>query len=162
MEHFLESGMHWRILNFIIFAGILFYFLRKPLSKFWSDRSQAIATEIEEARNLRAQAAQKVVALEKRMGRLDTEVKDLLRAIREEGELEKKKIIEKTKAYAEKLKLDAEQMMTQEVQKTKEQLRKEVAQMSIEMAERLLRDSVQDSDQKRLQDQFVLNLEVQR
>ncbi|MBI2082370.1 MAG: ATP synthase F0 subunit B [Deltaproteobacteria bacterium] len=160
MGEFLASGMHWKLLNFFIFVSLLFAVLRKPVAEFWRTRAHQISFNIEEARRLRQEAGKKVLEMESRIKGLDDEIQALIRALKEEGEKEKGKILSDSKDYAERLKRDSKRIVQQELQKTKEQLKRELVDLSVQMAERQIRDQIQDEDQKRLSEKFVKELEV--
>src|SRR3989338_11119227 len=106
MEHFLEGGMHWRILNFFIFLGILVFFLRKPLREFWEARSNRTRFEMEEAAKLRATEEERYRALQSRIASLEKEAAFLVSSLKEEGELEQTRLVAEGERYAAKLKGD--------------------------------------------------------
>lgn len=159
MEQFLASGTHWRIFNFILFVGLLFFLLRKAVAEFWQNRAQTIVLDMEEASRARKEAGKKVFDLEARIARLDHEAQELVNAFREQGELEKKRIIEKATADALQLTEDAKRVMEQEVTKSKEQLKHQAIQLSVEIAERLLKEKLTATDQQKLRTDFLKHLE---
>ena len=50
-------------INFLILAGVLVYFLRKPLSSFLKERSELLRKAIDDAARARAEAAEKLAAI---------------------------------------------------------------------------------------------------
>ena len=162
MEKFLASGMHWQLINFIIFVGLLVRFLRKPAAEFWKLRAEKLSTEIESARRLRQEIARQVVALETRTDRLDQEAQAVMQSLRTEGELETKKILEDAVHSVERIKQEASRIMEQEVRKAKEQLKRQVIGISIEIAERSIREKIGSSDQQRLEADFLKGIGATR
>ena len=82
-----ESGAHqgggvhipWgeivkQAINFLILAGVLVYFLRKPLSSFLKERSELLRKAIDDAAKARAEAAEKLAAIEARTANLADEI----------------------------------------------------------------------------------------
>lgn len=82
-----ESGAHpgagvhipWgeilkQAINFLILAGVLVYFLRKPLSSFLKERSELLRKAIDDAAKARAEAAEKLAAIETRTANLADEI----------------------------------------------------------------------------------------
>lgn len=159
MEGFLASGTHWRILNFVLFVGLLFYFLKKPLGGFWTNRSHQLKLEMEEANRLKQEAGQRYDALQTRLSQMEEEMARLVTSLKEEGELEKKKIIEEGEKLSQRMKSDAEKIAAQEVRRAKEALKAQSVSLSIELAERLIRDEIDESDQKRLTEHYLRDLE---
>ena len=159
MEEFLASGTHWRVLNFAIFLGVLFFALRKPVREFWATRSHEIRFAMEETDRLRREAKERHDGLEKRLARIEEEVKGLVRTLQQEGELEKGKMIEEAEKLARRIKSDSERIAAQEIQKAKETLKTQAVQLSLELAERIIREKFQESDQKRLSEKYLKQLE---
>ena len=65
------SGVHipWgeiikQAINFLLLAGVLVYFLRKPFSSFLKERSDLLRKAIDDAAKARAEAAEKLAAVE--------------------------------------------------------------------------------------------------
>lgn len=159
MDHFLASGMHWRIFNFAVFLGILIFVLRKPLSQFWKSRAHQIQFQMDESRNLRVQEEERYGALSRRLKGIETEVKDLVGTLLEEGDLEKSRMVAEAERYATKLKSDGEKIAAQEVRKAREILKEETVRLSVELAEKLIQDKIGSADQKRLAEGYLARLE---
>lgn len=155
----MAAGTHWRILNFAIFLGVLFFALRKPVKEFWASRSHEIRFAMEEAERLKREAKARHDGLEKRLARIEEEVKGLVRTLQQEGELEKGKMIEEAENLARRIQRDSERIAAQEIQKAKETLKAQTIQLSVELAERILREKFQESDQKRLSEKYLRELE---
>ncbi len=162
MEELLSAGIHWQILNFIIFLAVLFFALRKPVKEFWSSRSHQIRFDMEEANRLQREASLRHEDLQKRLSKIEKEIADLIRSLEEEGEMEKRVMIQEAERLSQKIEQDAERIATQEVRKAKETLKAQAAQLSIEMAERLIRENFQDEDQRRLSEKYLKGLEEER
>ena len=158
MKGFFASGMHWRILNFFLFLGILFYYLRKPVVEFWKRRSEGIVSEMGEAKRLRQDAGKRVLELEARRNRLEKEMKGLIQSLREEGKLEGEKILEKTNLLANRLRESAGRILEQERNRSRERLRREAVEISLMTAERMIQKGIQMKDQQRLTEKFLEEL----
>ena len=159
MEHFWSSGIPWRIFNFSVFVGILFYTLRKPVALYWKKRTEVLANDMEEARRLRREAAQKVLDLEKRVDHLHEEASALIRSLKEEGEREKVQLLADAEVFVKKLKESAQRIIDQEVRRSQEQLKRQTVQLATELAERLIREKITSQDQVQLGQKFLKDLE---
>ena len=160
MEEFLASGTHWRILNFALFIGLLLYFLKKPVGHFWTSRSHQLKFDMEEAHRLKQESKGRHDSLKARLSQIEKEIAQLVTSMKEEGELEKKRIVEEGEKVSQRMKSDAEKMAAQEIRRAKEALRAQSVNLSIELAERLIREKIMESDQKKLTDHYLNNLET--
>ena len=61
-------------INFLILAGVLVYFLRKPFSSFLKERSELLRKAIDDAAKARAEAAEKLAAVLTRTAKLADEI----------------------------------------------------------------------------------------
>lgn len=159
MKAILEAGIPWKVFNFVVFIGLLVYFLRKPMKEFWISRSQKIQFEINEARRLYQEAEEKNRQLEGRLSKIQQEIDALIQSMDQDGVLEKKRIIAETEQMSLRMKKDAERIASQEIQRAKETLKAQAVQLSGELAERLIRENFKESDQKNVTQKYVSDLE---
>ena len=79
-EHHDESiggmilGMGWPVANFIIFVGILYYFLNQPIRDYLATRSSTIRKDLVEAAELRAAATAQLENIEQKLQALPGEL----------------------------------------------------------------------------------------
>lgn len=156
----MSSGTHWRVFNFLVFVSLLYFGLRRSVAEFWRGRRQGLSSEIEEAKRLHQEAGRRVYDLEVRLARLDQEIEGLVRTLREEGELEKKRMIEQAKRLGEKLGQNAERILEQEVQKAQVELKRQVVDASLAIAHRLIQERLTDTDQGHLAQSYLRELET--
>ncbi|MBW1973496.1 MAG: F0F1 ATP synthase subunit B [Deltaproteobacteria bacterium] len=147
--------MVFKIINFIILVGILAYFMRKPVKKALKERKENIEIALEEAKRAKEDAERKYQEYEERIKEVDREIEEIKRSAKEEGEMEKERIIAQANDMAKKLKKQAEWMSEQELKQAKAKIRKEVTQATIELAEKLLVQNISKEDQKRLVKEYV-------
>lgn len=161
MNELIHSGVHWNLINFSIFVGVLFFFLRKPVKEFWESRSGRIRFEIEEGEKLGREAKSRHESLRKTISRLDAETQELVLFLEREGEMEKKQLMDEGKRRSERLKEDGRRILDQEARKARESLKGQVAALALETAEKLVRENLKAEDQKRLSDGYLAGLERQ-
>ena len=88
--------------------------------------------------------------------RIETEeIEEISNAIRREGELEQKKIIESAKEMAIKIEKDAENAAALEIAKARTELQREAVQLAVELAEDLLKKNFTKEDDARLIDEYI-------
>jgi len=154
-----EEDQMWPIIfsaiNLILFVTILVVVLRKPLANFLRERSKDIATDIEESSRLLEEAEKRHEEMKSRIDRLDAEVADLKEQLRQEGEAQGERIIERSKQLIERVREDAKFQAEQQVKMARKALQAEAGRLAVEAAEVMLRKSVNDQDHDRLVGRFL-------
>ncbi|MDL1871987.1 ATP synthase F0 subunit B [Deltaproteobacteria bacterium PRO3] len=150
--------VYWSI-NFLILAGILLYFLRKPAKDFFASRATLIRTNIQQARDLKANAEKKYAEYEARLKSIEKEMNDLVVSLQKDGELERRRIVETATQQVATLKGNSERMLQQELRKAKEELKREAVNLATELAGELIRKNMTPEDQGRLVEQYLQKME---
>ncbi len=159
-EHHADSGVLlkdflYRVLNFAIVVGILWFFLAKPLKNGLSGRTKEIEKNLAEAKKAKEEAEAKFAEYDRKLTQATEEIAEISAAIQREGELEKEKIIQNAKAAAVKIEKDAEAAVNLEISRAKEQLQREAVQLAVGLAEQLLMNNFNKDDDARLIDEYV-------
>ncbi|GAB4369170.1 MAG: ATP synthase F0 subunit B [Deltaproteobacteria bacterium] len=150
-----HGGIPWfeilkQAVNFLILAGVLVYFLRKPLSAFLAERTAMLRTSIEEASRAREAAVEKLSAVEERMKRLSGEIEELNRRMDGEAGEESRRLQEAAMAEIRRVQEQVRFAADQEVRKAKQALRREASVLSAKAAEEILAKTITPEDQDRL------------
>ncbi len=158
-----ESGAHaaggvhipWgeilkQAINFFILAGVLGYFLRKPLSSFLKERSELLRKAIDDAAKARSDAAEKLAAIENRTARLADEIAAMNAKMDAEAAAETLRLQEAAAAEISRIRVQSEFTGEQEVKKAREELRREASLLTARAAEELVRKTLSPEDQERL------------
>ena len=145
----------YRIINFAVLAGILIFLLKKPFKSGLKGRSKAIADELKDLESKRDEARRAYAMMERRLLDIEKEREDVLARFKEDGEREKKKILDDAQLLAERIKGQAQHTIEHETKLAKAELRREVAEMSAEVAEKLVREKITQKDQSRLVDEYL-------
>lgn len=148
-----------KFVNFGILAGILFYFLRKPVSQGLADRRENIRRELEEARQAKAAAEARYREYKERVANLEAEIRQLRADFETEGERQKERIIAEGRQAAESVRRQAEATGANEVKRARDELRAEVADLAVQLAEELLRKAYTVDDQKKAVQATIANVE---
>jgi F-type H+-transporting ATPase subunit b len=151
------SGVHipWgeiikQAINFLLLAGVLVYFLRKPFSSFLKERSELLRKAIDDAAKARAEAAEKLAAIEIRTAKLADEIAGMNAKMDVEAAAEARKLQETAAAEISRIRAQAEFTGEQEVKKAREELRREASLLTARAAEELVRKTLSPEDQERL------------
>ena len=156
---FLHSGMHWKLINFFAFVGLLVFLLKKPLAEFWNIRSQMIRNGIEEGQKKYKEAKAINEKLQARVRELEGEVSRLVKNLEEEGELERKRIIEESETLSARMQQEASRVAQQEIIRAKEILKKEAVELSIKLAEDLVEKNLSANDQQKMAEHYLSELQ---
>ena len=156
---FLHSGMHWKLINFFAFVGLLVFLLKKPLAEFWNIRSQMIRNGIEEGQKKYKEAKAINEKLQARVRELEGEVSRLVKNLEEEGELERKRIIEESETLSARMQQEASRVAQQEIIRAKEILKKEAVELSIKLAEDLVKKNLNNNDQQKMAEHYLNELQ---
>jgi F-type H+-transporting ATPase subunit b len=145
----------WRVVNFGIIAGVLVYFLAKPMKSFMRKRIEMIETSIAEAKISREDALKRLAGVEDRLKDKDAEIKSLLSMAEENGRKEKALLLVESEKMTEDILASAKENIDAELLKAKEALRKEAALMAVELAEKLVRDNISKEDRARIIEDYL-------
>lgn len=161
MEDFLHSGMGWKIFNFVVFVGLLVFLLKKHVVQFWQTRRSAISSQIGEAKELLAKAEERNRKLKLRAERIEHEMSTLIEHLKQEGETEKKKILERAEQQVVRLREDTEKIVGQEFKRAQEFLKREIVQSAVLIAEKIIQEKMSPEHQKKLNESTLRSLERQ-
>jgi F-type H+-transporting ATPase subunit b len=137
-------------INFLILAGVLVFFLRKPLSSFLKERSELLRKAIDDAAKAREEAAEKLAAIETRTANLADEIAGMNAKMDAEADAEARRLQETVTVEISRIRAQSEFTGEQEVKKAREELRREASLLTARAAEELVRKTLSPEDQERL------------
>jgi F-type H+-transporting ATPase subunit b len=150
--------LFWRVVNTVALIGLLIYFVRKPLSSFFSERKTQISRDLEEAQEQREKAEALLSDYKQRLGGMEKEVEKLRAELQKSADAESVKI----EANAEKLSLSiveaAKLAAEQEVRKARVTLKNEAVGLAVQMAESLVREKINDTDRKKIIEDYLVKV----
>lgn len=154
------GGLNWtdfayRLVAFLILAGILAKLLKNPISSFLSTRQEEIKRLLEELETKKLEAEKTSAEYRAKLAMLEDEARKIVDDLVAEGELEKQKIIEAAQKQADYIKQQAQFAIQQEYKAAQESLKEEVSELTVAAAEELLRKNIQAEDQERLVQDFM-------
>jgi len=147
-----------RLVNFLLLAALLYYFLRKPIKNFLVQRQQGVKEALEEAQRAAKEAEARYREMEKKLAQAHKEMEELKNMIIEQGRQEKERILARAHKEAERIIKQAELAAEQELKKAYSSIRLEAVEMAAAIAEAILKDKIDSKDHKRLIEQYVENV----
>ena len=161
-----EGGNKWGILldigkfaNLILVIAVLVWVARKPLSNFFSSRTQEIHEQLAEAQRARKEAEAKLTEMESRMSRLDDEIREIKIAADKEAKEEYQRLLAAAEQDAEKIIERSKQEIEGITRVAQKELKLHVAELSVKLAEEKIRGKITEIDRGRIFSRFVTKLE---
>lgn len=147
-----------KFVNFFILAGVLFYFLRKPVAQGLADRHTSIKKELDEALKAKETAEAKYREHKAKVANLSAEILQLQADFKAEGERQRARIVADAEKAAETIRRQAEAAATNEAKRAADELRAEVAELAVRLAEEVLSKAYTPEDQKKAIDLTIQNI----
>jgi F-type H+-transporting ATPase subunit b len=145
----------WRTVNFVVFAAILIKLATKPLKNLFAQRSQDVATTLEDLEAKLTEATAAVKTEETRLAEVAQEREKIIQQYMAEGEMERAKILDKANLVAERIKEMAALSIQQETKKATQELREEIVGMATQMATDMIKEKATYADQQGLVEEYL-------
>ena len=149
----------WKFVNLLFFIGAAIYLhhrFGRPLSQALTQRRESIKRELQKAQKERDTALAKLVDIEARFERLDSEISSIRDRSKAEAEAERHRIEELTSTEMAKLRQQAQREIEGASKIATQDLRRFAARASLSLAEEVIRREIRPDDDKRL-----INLNVE-
>ncbi len=140
----------YRVINFTIVAGIIYYFVGKKAAAFFSGRSRQIETDMRELDEKRQKAETALREVEARIANLEAEKTAILQEAREQGEAVKAGILAEAEKTAARIQSQAEMAAEQEIRQVLAQIRERAAQEIVAEAEKIITGQLKEKDHETL------------
>ncbi|MGH9353503.1 MAG: hypothetical protein ACRD2G_15305 [Terriglobia bacterium] len=142
-------------INFILLVVVLVYVLRKPLAQFFAGRSSALERDLEGGRKALEAARVQLAEAEEKMRRLGEAIAAYKAAAVREQEAERERLHRAAEEEARRVLASARAMIETATQAARLELRSAAASEAVAMAERIIRERLDDAARARLVSQFL-------
>lgn len=149
-SYFGIPGWLLKLINMILFIGVLVYFLKNPLTGAFRERKQKIRREMEEAEQRRQKADQMAGEIQARLDQIEGEVAGILERAREEGERQKQQMMVAAQQESEKILAAARSQIDRRVQQARRELTDYAGELATVRAQSILEESVSADDRRKL------------
>jgi F-type H+-transporting ATPase subunit b len=162
-----ESGslieINWtlgvQLISFLLLLAVLYKLMYRPVLAALEGRTSAIQQQLAEAQAAREEAQGQLAAMEERIRAAQADAQALReRALREAAEL-RDRLSAEARQEATRLVEAAQAQVGQEVRRARAELRAEVGVLATQIAERLVRKSLDDEDHQRLVREALARIE---
>ena len=145
----------FRVMNFVVLAGVLVFILRKPVSQALSSRIKGIKEQLESLEVQKAEAEKQLAQYNEKLSQLESEAEKIVDDYIKQGNEAKAKILKEAEQAAEKLQAQAKRNIEHEFVKAKQKLQQEVVESSLQKAEESLKKEITARDQDKLVDEYI-------
>jgi len=149
------NDMSEAIVNFVVFAFLLYYFLKKPVGQFFKERSQRIGREMEEAGRLRREAQALLDEYSAKLDSFEKEKDEILEGYRREGARERDDILAAARVHAERLKEDSAKTIEFEIKAAREALKGRMVEAAVDLAREHVQSKLDKKATNRLVDDYI-------
>lgn len=141
--------MLFKTINFIIFLAMTAYFTRKPLKNFWVRRSKTIDETISAAKKAYNTAENERIKWDERLKNIAGEINRLKLEMRNEGELERKKMVDQANNYSNQIIKDAKIFTEHETIRAISEIKSLISDLAIDLViKRLSKETTAKEHQK--------------
>ncbi|MGH9160283.1 MAG: hypothetical protein ACRD2X_09895 [Vicinamibacteraceae bacterium] len=155
-----ESG--WRtiatLVNFLVLAGGLYYFLRTPLAGHLAGRADGIRSALAEAESTRKTASAQLTEVEAKLQALPREIETLRQRGVEEIAAEEARIRQATEEERHRMVTQARREIDLALRVAKQELVAHAASLAVDVASDHLRETMTPADQERLITRYVADV----
>jgi F-type H+-transporting ATPase subunit b len=145
----------------ILFIGLI-YFLRKPTREFFQTKRSAFVASAEKAQKMREEAEQQRLEIQVRLAKLQSTADESIARARAEAADYKNALIAEAKEVSKRIKKEAEETAALEVERAKNRLREQMIKEATLLATQQLETKLTNDDQRRLQGEFIENIQAVR
>jgi len=158
-----EAGWGWwetagRWVNLLVIFGVIFYFARGFISKFFSDRRENIKSEIEKAEAARKSAEDELAGMKGKMARLDQELEELQNQAEENARKEKEKIEAEAAAESEKIITSVKGEVDGLMRAARDELKNYAGQLAVDLAAKKIRSEMDEKNREQVVKRFLDDL----
>ena len=150
--------MIWTVVTFLIMVAILKKVAWGPLLKVLEEREEKIRREVEAAEKNRAEMERLKADYERQMAEVETRAKALLAEAEKKGLENREAILKDAEAQARKIQEKTLQELQAEKEKISRELRSELGELSVEIAEKIVRKTIDKKVQEDALQDFLKSL----
>lgn len=147
-----------KLVNLLLFVGLMFYFLRRPIIGAFRGRQESIRGELMHAEEERAAAEARLREVEGRLARLDAEVEAIRANAQKEAAEERARVERATEAEMRKIREQARREIESAAKAARAELRTFTAEQSVKLAEEMIRRDIRPEDDAHLAREYVEEL----
>lgn len=148
-------GWILKLLNMILFLGLLGWLLKGPISNLFRDRKSSIRNRLSEADLRRERSERMSEEIQERLAKVEGEIEAIRQRAEEEGRRQGEQIVEASNREAEKIIGSARSEIDQRLSQARRELREYAAELATDRAHDIVETSIDERDKATLFKQSV-------
>jgi F-type H+-transporting ATPase subunit b len=160
-----EGGSHimpyvWQAVNFGILVALLVFVIKKAdIAGLLRARTEGIQKSVDDAREAKELAQKALAEVQERLKSKDKEIEEIINASMRSGEKERDRLIEEGQRLSQVLLEQTKTNIEFELKEAREAIKAEAVQLAMEIAEKKIKDKLDEGQQKKLLDEAMGRLE---
>lgn len=139
-----------KLINIIVFLGLLGYLLKGPVSAAFKARGEQIHAELAEARERNAKADRLAADIQARLDQIEADVTAIIERAKTDGEKQKNEIVEAARLEAEKILAQAKGEVDSRIKFARKELTDYAGRLAADKTHEILASSMTEADRKRV------------
>ena len=152
----------WRILNFLILAGLIYKLAKQPLKDFLSGQRDLVAADLEKVEQAKRDAAAEKAELEAKIRGMAEDLAQYEKNLEDMARRQSDEIMEDARHEAGMILDRAELWAGQSLKKAKADLAAEILELAAELAREKITQAISDQDRQKLFQEFAQGLEQRK
>ncbi len=150
-EKFLGIPMPiWQLINLVLFAAVLVYFVARPLAAAFRRRQDEIEERRRQAEKQRADAQKLTAEIRERTAKIERDIEEIRRQGVVDGESARSQLGARAEQEAARAIEEAQEEIGRRLEEAKTELRRAAAGLTAERAKEILSREITDEDRRRL------------
>ena len=150
----------WMVVNFGILVALLIFGIKKAdIAGLLRARTEGIQKSVDDAREAKELAQKALAEVQERLKSKDKEIEELINASMRSGEKERDRLIEEGQRLSQTLLEQTKTNIEFELKEAREAIKAEAVQLAMEIAEKKIKDKLDEGQQKKLLDEAMSRLE---
>ena len=145
----------WKVLNVVVLGAIIYKFAKKPVGNALSNSAESAKKLIIDAREAEENLTAELNDMRSKIAGLEKEAEQMVKNAHKDAQIEKERIIEEGRHEIERMKRQASFALEQESRKAEADLRYWIAEESVKLAEKDLKQEMNQNQQNNLADKYM-------
>ena len=145
----------WKVLNVVVLGAIIYKFAKKPVGNALSNSAESAKKLIIDAREAEENLTAELNNMRSKISGLEKEAEQMVKNAHKDAQIEKERIIEEGRHEIERMKRQASFALEQESRKAEADLRYWVAEESVKLAEKDLKQEMNQNQQNKLAEKYM-------
>ena len=145
----------WKVVNVVVLGAIIYKFAKKPVANALSGSAASAKKLKSDAREAEEKLTAELDEMRVKIAGLEKEAEQMVKTARKDAEVEKERIIEEGKHEIGRMKRQASFALEQERRKAEADLRHWIAEESVTLAEKELKQEMNQNQQNKLVNKYM-------